>query len=283
VALLDLFRRTPWPKPPGALEEHAALANQVEILTESLGRPRAAAREDVGWRKVGGTTGAASPAPSCSTPRVCLVAYIKSPLIGRGLRIRRNYVWGGASRSPPATVSEEDAAPPVNDLHPGARRLPEYKRVLGSAQAREEREVNLHTAGRVLPPRRARRRASHGAAPAGAGRADRDYIANPDDPNDVWLYKRTWTTAPTCGSSAPTGACRPADGDRTEWHPTLEYRPAEPAGPGGPDRRDPVRWDQPIQHCAVNSSARPRGASRTCTRRSTGTRRTPTTCPAGPG
>jgi hypothetical protein len=54
-----------------------------------------------------------------------------------------------------------------------------------------------------------------------------DYIANPDDPNDVWLYKRTWTTRRTdlrfVGPDRRVAA--PQTVTRTEWHPTLEYRP----------------------------------------------------------
>ena len=83
-----------------------------------------------------------------------------------------------------------------------------------------------------------------------------DYITNPEDVTDVWLYKRTWTVRRT-DLSFPDRQGRvaaPQTMTRTEWHPTLEF-----AQRTGLRERvmligsDSVRWDQPIQHCAVNS------------------------------
>jgi hypothetical protein len=146
-------------------------------------------------------------------------------------------------------VSEDDAGTPVNDLIQAFVDSAEYQRVLGSAQAREERETNLGTAGeffllaihdvaastvrpRLVP-----------AAQVG------DYVSNPDDPSEVWFYKREWTTT---GFDLLTMQRRTVT--RIEFHPTLEHAHSVPAR----ERLDliagkPVRWDQPILHCAVNS------------------------------
>ena len=237
--------------------EYAALANQVEILEEALGDGLAALRrEDAGWTKLGDNDAdLLTRAQLLEAHKVCLAAYVKAPLIGRGVRIRRNYVCGGGVEIAARDASAEGEQHPVNDLLQELLDSDEFKRTLGSAQAREEREVNLHTAGEffvlavhvdagVVRPR---------LVPAAQ---IVDYVHNPDDPNDVWLYKRTWTTRRTdlqfVGPDRRVAA--PQTVTRTEWHPTLGYSRALPMRRrvdmiGG----EPVRWDQPIQHCAVNS------------------------------
>ncbi|WP_100499364.1 hypothetical protein [Geodermatophilus chilensis] len=249
MGLLDYFR-SPEPVTEASvpLAEHAALANQLEVVQESLAGLEQLAREDAGWRKLGMEQAQSfTRAGLLTIHSTCLAAYVKSPLIGRGLRIRRNYVWGRGCE-----VAARDAD--VNELLQAFLDSPDYQRTLGSAQAREERETDLGVRGEFFvlavhdPAARTVRPRMVPAAQIV------DSIANPNDSTDVWLYKRQWTATVTdLRFVGPDGrVAAPQRVTRTEWHPTLEYRPAlrERVMLIG---TEPVRWDQPIQHCAVNA------------------------------
>jgi hypothetical protein len=228
-------------EPTVPLSEHAALANQFEIVTESLAGLEALAREDAGWRKLGMEQQQSFTRPGLlAIHAACLAAAIKSPLIGRGLRIRRNYVWGQG-----VEVAARDEA--VNDLIQAFIDSPDYVRTLGSAQAREERETDLGVRGEFFMLAIHDQAASTVRPRLIPAAQITDYITSPDDATDVWFYKREWTTNRV---NLQTGAQErlPA----VEWHPVLDYRPpfgARIQAIGG----KPVRWDAPIQHCAVNA------------------------------
>jgi hypothetical protein len=250
VGLLDRLRSQPLTEasPSVPLAEHAALANHVEMLEESLAGLEQLAREDVGWRKLGMEQERQFTRDGLLLIHTaCLAAFIKSPLIGRGLRIRRNYVWGQGVEITAREVSTEGGEHEVNDLVQALIDSPEYQRVIGSAQAREERETNLGTQGEffVLAVHDTAARTVRPRLVPAAQIVD--YISNPEDLTEVWFYKRQWTT-----NQVELGTGRREVITRTEWHPVLDYRP--PTG----TRLDMIgmariRWDQPIQHCAVNS------------------------------
>lgn len=257
MGLLDRLRQPvteTTAEPTVPLAEHAALANELEIAQESLAGLEQLARDDVGWRKLGMEQAQQFTRSGLITIHsACLAAFIKSPLIGRGLRIRRNYVWGqGVEIAARETTEGDDTG--VNDVVQAFLDSPEYLRALGSAQAREERETDLGTKGEffVLAVHDSTARTVRPRLVSAAQITD--YISNPADPNEVWLYKRVWTTKQTdLRFVGPDGRIpAPVTVTKTEWHPTLEYRP--------PLRervmligRDPVVWDEPIQHCAVNA------------------------------
>lgn len=257
MALLDRFRSPA--EPTVTLAEHSALANQLEMVTEALGDGMAALRrEDAGWTKLGDSgTDLLTRAQLIEVHRVCLTAFVRSPLIGRGVRVRRNMVWGQGVEIAARDVSTDDGADsPVNDLIQSLLDSSEWQRALGSGQAREERELNLHTAGEFFLLAVHDQAAKNVRPRLVAAAQIVDYIANPDDDNDVWLYKRTWSTKRTdLRFAGPDGRVpAPQTITRTEWHPTLGYARRT----GLRDRvmligAEPVRWDQPIQHCAVNS------------------------------
>jgi hypothetical protein len=246
VGLLDYFRAPlSEAEPTVPRSEYAAVANQLEVVSESLAGLESLAREDVGWRRLGMEQERSFTRTGLLQIQTnCLAAAIKSPLLGRGLRIRRNYVWGEGVEI--AARVDPDGDTDVNDLVQSFLDSPDYQRILGSAQAREERELNLGTAGeffvlaihdgqgtvrpRLVPPSQVT-----------------DYITNPDDSTDVWFYRRDWTT-----NRVQLATGRRETVQQTEWHPVLDYRPA--AGLRVPLIGGHVaRWDQPIQHCAVNT------------------------------
>lgn len=257
MGLLDRFRApiTEAAAPAVPLTEHAAVVNQLELavdtlaeVTESLGGLEQLTREDRGWRLLGEQQARQLTRPGLlDIQAACLAAFIGSPLIGRGLRIRRNYVWGQGVEIAARDVADDGAETPINDLIQALVDSPEYKRVLGSAQAREERETDLGTQGEffllAVHDQAAKTVRPRLVPPAQIV----DYVANPDDLSEVWLYQRQRTTTQV---DLLSGARQTVT--RTEWHPTLDYRPPLRA------RLDmiagqPVRWDQPILHCAVNS------------------------------
>lgn len=241
------------------LAEHAALRNDFELLSEAYGDGMAALRrEDAGWSKVGGNdTDLLTRAELIEVHRVCLTAFVRAPLIGRAVRVRRNMVWGQGVEITARDASNDDGGDaPVNALIQGLLDSPEWQRAVGSGQAREERELNLHTAGEffllAVHDQQAKTVRPRLVLPAQIV----DYIANPDDPSDVWLYRRQWTTKRTDLRFADSTGRVPAPQTvtRAEWHPTLAYaRNTDLRNQVMLIGADPVRWDQPIQHCAVNS------------------------------
>ena len=234
------------------LAEHVAVLNQLEVLTdvvvESVAGLEQLTREDTGWRRLSMEQQQTfTRAGLLTIQSACTAASIGSPLVGRGLRIRRNYVWGQGVEITAREAATENAEHLINDLVQSFIDSPEYKRVLGSAQARDERETNLgskgeffilavhDTAARTVRPR---------LVPAAQVV---DYIANPDDLTEVWLYRRERTTKQL---DFGTGTTRTVT--VKEWHPVLEFRPPAAARPDTIAGL-PVRWDQPIQHCSVNT------------------------------
>ena len=243
MSLLDRYFRPPLAEaePMVPLAEHAALANQLEVVTESLAGIEQLAREDVGWRKLGmDQQQAFTRAGLVQIHAVCLAAAIKSPLIGRGLRIRRQFVWGQGVE----VIARDETA---NVLIQEFIDSPDYQRILGSAQSREEREMDLGVRGeffllavRDLTGQAVRPRLVPAAQIV-------DYVTSPDDMTEVRFYRRQWTTNRV---NLTTGAVEATS--QVEWHPALGYHP--PAGERIPlIAGKTVRWDAPIQHCAVNA------------------------------
>lgn len=249
MALLDRFRApaTEAGEPSVPLAEHAAVANELELAQESLAGLEQLAREDIGWRKLGMEQAQQfTRAGLITIHAACLAAFTKSPLIGRGLRIRRNYVWGSGVEIAAREATDGDTSG-VNDLVQAFIDSPEYQRTLGSAQAREERETDLGTKGEFFILAVHDTTASTVRPRLIPAAQITDYIANPDDVTDVWFYKREWTTNRVELATGKRQTLR-----QVEWHPVLDYRPdvgKRITAIAGAQ----VRWDAPIQHCAVNS------------------------------
>lgn len=242
MALRDLFRAPITESAPMVpLSEMAAVSNELEYVRESLAGVEQLVREDVGWRKLGMEQDQAFTRTGLlQIHAACLAAAIKSPLIGRGLRIRRQFVWG---RGCEIAARDEDVNAVIQEFIDS----PEYRRILGAAQAREEREMDLGVRGeffllavRDLTTRTVRPRLLPAAQIS-------DYIASPDDLTEVRFYRRQWTTRRV---NLATGVVETIE--QVHWHPVLGYEP--PSQERMPTiAGKPVRWDAPIQHCAVNT------------------------------
>jgi hypothetical protein len=249
VGLLDPFRRraelAEAAEPTVPLSEAAALADENELLQESLLGLEELALEDLGWRRM------VAEAPYQFSRRgltlitaMCRVMAIKNPLIKRGLGLRANYVWGqGVTLIPRAG---QDAVEDVNAVVQAFWDDPDTQRVLSGAQAQDEREKALGTDGNVFIAARTdplTGRVRLRLIPFGQ---ILDTISNPDDLQDVWYLRREWSVNQT---NLVTGALEQTL--RSVWHPVLGYQPARSARPDV-IAGWPVAWDQPVLHAAVN-------------------------------
>lgn len=247
MGLFDAFRRpvSEAAEPSVPLSEHAAVANQLEVVQESLLGLEELALEDIGWRRM------VAEAPYQFSRRglllitaMCRVMAIKNPLIKRGLGIRANYVWGQGVNL--AARAASDAPQDVNAVIQAWWDDPDTQRVLSGAQAQVERERDLGTDGQLfiaaitdqLTGRVALRLIPQGQI--------LETISNPDDLTDVWYVRREWSVNRTNLSS---GALVQAL--QSVWHPVLGYQPPTSMRPDM-IAGQPVLWSEPILHCAVN-------------------------------
>jgi hypothetical protein len=249
VALFDVFRRTvelhEAAEPTVPLSEAAALANENELLQESILGLEELAMEDVGWRRM------ISAAPYEFSRRglllisaMCRVMAIKNPLIKRGLGLRANYVFGqGVSLIAKAGTDEPQD---VNALIQAFWDDPATQRVLSGAQAQAERERDLGTDGQWFISCITDRVTGKVQLRLIPQTQILDWISNPDDLLEVWYVRREWSVNTT---NLTTGALEQRL--QSAWHPTLGYQPPAAARPSV-IAGWPVRWDEPILHAAVN-------------------------------
>lgn len=234
----------PWPAQRA--EETAALraeldavTNALEVVTESWVDAEFAA-EDRGWIKLGAEMQNAFTRQGIySMVRNSRLMSVVSPLLKRGLQLRKAYVFGQG-----VELGARD--PEINALVQDFLDDPMNRRTFSSAQARETGEGMLGTDGNVflaLPTSPLYGRVQVRIVPFDE---IRDIVKNPDDREDDWYYLREWNTTTVEDGYA---------GTRTRWarqrayHPALNYFPADrPTAIDG----IPVYWDTPIDHTHVN-------------------------------
>lgn len=227
----------------------AAAEQHIEVLTESLVDAQLAL-EDRGWERIGTVTGLDEfdKAYLQKAARQCRASTVINPLIGRAVNLRVAYVWGqGVSIA--ARDNGDDAGTnqqPVNDVVQAFLDDPSNQAAFTSGQAREELERALATDGNVflaLVTAPLSGRVQVRSIPF--GEVD-DIILNPEDRDDAWFVKRTYTTSTVAPSS--TGV-QSTTRTVTVYHPTVGYRPR--MRPKTFDNHE-IRWDQPVLHVCVN-------------------------------
>lgn len=228
------------------------LAAQVELLQEALVDAQIAA-DDRGWSPAGGGSGDEFTREQLrSAAKVARTMAVVNPLIRRGLMLRISYVWGSgvqisarAGEDDPQDVNAVVQAFLDDDLNQAA---------FTGSQAREELERALGTDGNVF--------LAHFTEPA-IGRVQvrsirahevDDVITNPDDADDPWFYKRSWTQTVigvdrTAADRTGERTTKTSTEQRTAYYPALGYRPA--LRPRTIDGHD-VLWDAPVLHVSVN-------------------------------
>lgn len=215
-----------------------------EMLRESLADAELAL-EDKGWTRLGYTAGTQFSRPGLGTIATLSRAMVcTNPLMRRGLNIRIGYVWGGGYQ----LAGRHDTVSAL--LQAFVDDAGNQAAVFGE-QACEENERSLSTDGNVF------------IAAVTAPRTGRvqvrtipfdevvDVLLNPDDRDDPWFYKRTWTADVVESVPSEDGglATRISSKTRTVWYPALGHRPVtRPRRING----DEVAWDKPVLHVSVN-------------------------------
>ncbi|MFC8732169.1 hypothetical protein ACFT5B_06905 [Luteimicrobium sp. NPDC057192] len=224
-----------------AVTRAQAAENQLELLNESVADLELML-EDRGWERL--TTQADTEFTRDGLGRAAKVARVmavQNPLIKRGLGVRAAYIWGQGVQIQ-ARAGQDDGQD-VNAVVQAFLDDPGNKAALTGDQAHETLERALGTDGNVF--------LACFTSPL-TGRVQvrsipfdeiTDVIANPDDKDDPWYYKRVWnqTTVSLDG--------RVTTSQQTAFYPSLRYRPlARPKTVNGA----PVYWDSPIKHVKVN-------------------------------
>lgn len=165
------------------------------------------------------------------------VMWLKNPLIGRGVDVAANYVFGQG-------VNIHARAKPVDQVVQAFLADPRNRAELTSQQAMMIKDQELRVTANLFfvfftQPVTGRVR----VRTIPFDEID-DVIANPDDAKEAWFYRRTWTTAAvdlTTGTSLTKTL--------TAYYPDWRYRPkTKLKSLGG----QPVYWDTPVYHVKVN-------------------------------
>jgi len=228
-----------------------AQADELELYVERLEEAASdaallLAREDVGWMSLGGDVGTNGRLPrgvvKAKTVQARLHA-LMDPLMRRAVALHVGYVWGGGVQ---VAAKERKDGQDVNAVVQGFLEDPSNLPGFTSASAQEARERALQTDGETF----------HALITSPlSGRVQvrsipclevADVITNPEDAEEVWFYKRTYTTTVLRAQGASTVR---ATEERTTYYPSLWHRPA--TRPRSIDGHE-VRWDSPVIHTMVN-------------------------------
>lgn len=157
---------------------------------------------------------------------------LKNPLIKRGVEIQRLYVWAqGVS----VTAADEE----INAALQAFRDDRQNRRALTGHQARGAREEDLQQDGNLffrffVDRATGRVRLAHLDT-----QEIEEIVCNPENKEEPWLYKRTWTQRGLSGETRTV----------TEYYPDIAYNPVSRVARGLSGR---VMWETPVLHVAVN-------------------------------
>lgn len=226
------------------VEELQAERDLVETLSESLADAQLAL-EDRGWQSMRWAAAREFDREglrqAAGTARVMAIV---NPLIRRGLALRTSYVWGQgvqiAVRDPGDQGGQD-----VNAVVQAFLDDDGNQAALTSGSAHEQKERALGTDGNVFLALFTSPLTGRVQVRSIAFDELDDVITNPEDRDEPWFYKRTYTT--TQLTASPTGVST-QQVTKTVYYPALGYRPA---------RRtrtidgDDVLWDAPVLHVKV--------------------------------
>lgn len=210
---------------------------QVETLQESLA-DIVLAIDDRGWRPMGDDTDV-NEIPLKTVKDTALITrglLASNPIIKRGVAVRTSYVHGQGCEF--EGIGEND---------PLIKNVKNYKWFF-SSQADSENESLLSTDGNMftLMTRGRGRGKGNGTLERIPMRQIAGTVSNPDNPEDIWFYKRVWEAESVNYRTEDTQkknkqAYYPAD----DYDPAVNGRPATIAGVK-------VVWESAILHTFVN-------------------------------
>ena len=244
------------------LEEQAAeYAEQLRqeqetnlLLTESIAELEIAL-DDTGWDALArGENTEFSRDGLRRATALSRLTTIANPLMKRGANLRIGYIWGSGV-SIAARAKGDDGTQDVNTVVQAFLDDESNRQSLTGTQAKQEAERALFTDGNLL--------ISLWTSPL-TGRVQVrtlpwdeviDVIANPDDRDEPWFYRREWTTRvvnPLTGQVETEPLC--------VYYPDLAVAGGIPTGPGRRTRSrpklidgKPVQWDAPVLALRVNA------------------------------
>lgn len=185
--------------------------------------------------------------------RVARAMVVTNPLMRRGVNLGICYVWGQGVTVTARAPEGDDTGQDVNAVVQAFLDDPSNQASFTTAQPREELERELKASGNVFLALFTNPTTGRVQVRSVSFDEIDDVITNPEDRDDPWYYRRSWTvTAVTPGVDPRTGA--PSGGvtateQRTAFYPALGYRPGtRPRLIDG----HPVVWDAPVLHVSVN-------------------------------
>ena len=218
----------PAPKPP---TDHA-LQNNYDMLVERLAVLEMTL-ESEGWLSLTGESDREFSREAlrqiCS---MALMAWLKNPLVKRGVSVQAHYVFGQG-----VSIRADDIA--VNEVVQAFVDDAKNQTELTSHQAMMTKEQELSVYANLF---------FCFFTNKGNGRVQirtipfdeiGEVLRNPEDSKDPWFYRRTWAEVSLTGSTV----------SKTALYPDWRYRPkAKPGSINGV----PVQWATPVYHVAVN-------------------------------
>lgn len=220
--------------------EESQIEDVVNELVESRMADIQLAIDDIGWKPLGQDMGGDELDKGTleETSDLLRAMVTINPLVKRGVAVRTSYIWGKGIQFEGVEETHDVFTNPLN------------KRFLFSSEALAENERALATDGNffVLAKGQIRGRRS---ATSMAPRAIRipfkqitAHVCNPENPEEVWFYRREWTETTNTGE---------ANGDvkrKVAWYPSDLYE--EPRGKRRPQTIQKVKIDWSgvlIDHC----------------------------------
>lgn len=223
-------------------EQLAQAENHLDVMSESMADAQLAL-EDVGWLRMTAQADQQFNRDGLRrSAELCRVMTVVNPLMGRGSNLRMSYVWAGGVS---ITARQDDNGQDVNAVVQAFLDDESNRASLTSSQAREELERAFFTDGNnfwalFTSPLTGRVQArSLPFDEVG------DIITNPEDRDDPWYYKRTWSSTVFNPDTGLLGSAQ----SRVAYYPALGYTPRlRPKTINGA----PVMWDSPVLHASVN-------------------------------
>ena len=198
------------------------------------------ALDDIGWSPLGGQLdeGELDLQTIKDTSEHLRALTVINPLVKRGVNMRVQYIWGKGVNF---KGIEEDNAVFKNPLN---------QRFMFSSEALAEAERCLSTDGTFLVLATGRIAGRRSRNPAGAAKLMRiplqqiqGLVTNPENPEDIWFYRREWTETFTKADGTPDTK------QKIAYYPSDLYN--EPKRPKTINRK-PVIWDGVIIDHSVN-------------------------------
>jgi len=208
--------------------EFAQIESDKNNLLESIAELELAI-EDVGWTRVGGTTGEENEFSREFLGRIAhlsRIMFLKNPLINRGVSVKRNYVWGqGIS----IKAKDDEIDKVIQQFMNDRKNLVE----LTGHSAQILKEADLECDGNVFLVMFTDTKGNVKLRSIPFSQTT-SIICNPEDAKDPWFYRRDWIDN--------------KGNEHKALYPAWTYLPNSK-----PKTKDEVKieWDAPVMHVKI--------------------------------